>query len=523
MAIRYEPTGLFPKIPDPIAGGGAKEIFNAALAGQDHGVVDRPLLAEALPKLNTDTWRVLPGGEMETTYRLRQGLTWHDGQPLTSDDFVFAWKAYTEPGLGVFRALPQNLMEEVSAPDAHTVVIRWKSPYKDADILGADFPPLPRHILNEPFFTYQQDPTTRDAFLNHPFWSVEYVGPGPYRLERWEPGVALYAAAFPGYVFGRSKIDRIVARVFADENAVLSNVLAGEIHATTVYSLRFEHGMVLKREWESANKGVVLLWPTSAVHALVQFRPEYQKTPALLDLRVRKALNHSIDRQALQDGLFDGQGAIAHAPVWPDESYFPEVDRVIAKYPYDRRRTEAMMNEAGFSKDRDGFFANAAGERFRPDFQVLAGAGFERHGAIMAETWERAGIQTEFSVLPTVRSRDPVHRHTFPGIGGAGAGLTRWTGGGYTLEATGTPENNWTGGNRGGYSNPDYEALSAAFNTTLDRSERERLLVQIAKLISDHLPAFTLYYQFQVIAHTAALRGLNPTNLWWSVHQWEFR
>lgn len=515
MAFRYESSDLFPKIPESIASG-ERPLFNAALTGLDHGRLPQPFLAEALPRLDTDTWRVFPDGQMETTYRLRQGLTWHDGQPLTAEDFVFAWRAYVEPGLGVFGPVPQILMEEVVAPDPLRVVIRWHSPYADADILAENFPPLPRHILGEPFSAYRQDSGTRDSFLALPFWTTEYVGLGPYRLERWEPGVALHSVAFSGYVFGRPKIDRIVARIFTDENTVLTNVLSGEVEHTTIYTLRFEHAQVLKGEWEATKRGFLLFDPGTAVHSLVQFRPEYQKTPALFDLRVRKALNHAIDREALRDGLFEGQGTIPHTAVRPDEPYFPEVDRAITKYPYDPRRTETLMNEAGLVKGAQGFFVTSGGERFRPDFQVLAGTHFERAGAIMQETWERAGILTEYSVLPTARSRDPFSRHTFSGIGGS-------VGANYTAEQIGTAENRWSGSNRGGWSSPDYEALWAAFNTTLDRPQRDRLQVEMAKLTSEQLPAFSLYFNLLVNAHTAALRGPRMPNPWWSLHEWELR
>src|SRR2546430_12749011 len=53
------------------------------------------------PELGTDTWRVAADGTMETAYRLRGQLAWHDGAPLTSDDFVFAWQVYATPELGL--------------------------------------------------------------------------------------------------------------------------------------------------------------------------------------------------------------------------------------------------------------------------------------------------------------------------------------------------------------------------------------------------------------------------------------
>src|SRR5437867_3809788 len=64
-------------------------LFSAYLAQKDNKENPYPVLATAVPRLNTDTWRILPDGKMETTFRLRSGLTWHDGHPLTAEDFAF--------------------------------------------------------------------------------------------------------------------------------------------------------------------------------------------------------------------------------------------------------------------------------------------------------------------------------------------------------------------------------------------------------------------------------------------------
>jgi len=174
IAFRNESTTLAPKIQDAVSRGN-KELFNATLTGRDTKNVPQPWLAEALPELRTDSWRVFPDGQMETTYRLRPGLTWHDDQPLTADDFVFAWRVYTDKGLGVFRPQSQNQMQEVLAPDPRTIVVRWDSPYPDADILTHELPPLPRHILEQPFADYQSTAAARDSFLNQPYCTTEYV------------------------------------------------------------------------------------------------------------------------------------------------------------------------------------------------------------------------------------------------------------------------------------------------------------------------------------------------------------
>ena len=78
-----------------------------------------------------------------------------DGQPLSADDFVFAWQVYTSPAFGLASAAPQGLMEEVLAPDDRTLTIRWRQTYPGAasmaDGTQVGFQALPRHVLEDQF------------------------------------------------------------------------------------------------------------------------------------------------------------------------------------------------------------------------------------------------------------------------------------------------------------------------------------------------------------------------------------
>src|SRR5687767_3158993 len=84
MATRYEPATLSMKeipLTQGAGDGPARAPFNAGLTQVDPRTTSQPYLAVALPELNTDSWKVFPDGQMETTYRLRR-TTWHDGTPL---------------------------------------------------------------------------------------------------------------------------------------------------------------------------------------------------------------------------------------------------------------------------------------------------------------------------------------------------------------------------------------------------------------------------------------------------------
>src|SRR5207248_2133964 len=104
----------------------------------------------------------------------------------------------------------------------------WKAPNPDAGILSyGDLDPLPTHLLEPAFAEYLAGNTTRDGFLASSFWTTEYVGAGPYKLDRWDPGVQLQGVAFDGHALGKPKIERIIVRITIDENTVLAAVMAG--------------------------------------------------------------------------------------------------------------------------------------------------------------------------------------------------------------------------------------------------------------------------------------------------------
>src|SRR5206468_12355422 len=125
-AHRYEPSYLAAKVLGSNGPLNTSRLFNASLTVYDNAGLARPYLAETVPQLNTESWRLFPDGRMETTYQLRSGLTWHDGTPLTADDFAFALRVYKDPGLGVFIRSPQGSIDSISAPDPRTVLIQWK-------------------------------------------------------------------------------------------------------------------------------------------------------------------------------------------------------------------------------------------------------------------------------------------------------------------------------------------------------------------------------------------------------------
>jgi peptide/nickel transport system substrate-binding protein len=488
---RTEPPALTGIASGGTTGSSAADFFSAALTYQDGAGISQPFLAESLPRLDTDSWRLLPDGRMETLHLLKPNLTWHDGTPLHAEDFVFGWKVTMSPGQSLFApSILDRNVGEVVAVDARTVMLRWPKPYADPE---NGVRALPRHILQQQFET-----NPADVFASLPYWTHQYVGLGPYRLADWAPGAYVEGAAFDGAALGRPKIDRIRLTWSGDANAVVANVLSGTIDFASEDSIRFEQGVELDRRW---NQGTVLFWPDSVRYLQIQFKPDYVNPKALLDVRVRRALAHTLDRQALVDGLLDGKSQVADTLFSPDLSFYGDVDRVIPKYPYDPRRADESMAQAGFTKNAAGLYFSATGEQFK--LPILGDDAKEL--TILEDSWKRGGVEVARQDLPPALTADVELRSTYPGLAVQFNNVQEATTlNKYVTSSIAAPPR-WAGFNRGAYSNPEFDRLAELYFQTLNRQARNQYLIQTMKMLLDENIAFPMYFRQRALSHSNAL------------------
>lgn len=495
--------------------------FNATLGIIDGDGIAHPYLAEALPDLHTDSWRVFPDGRMETTWRLRPNLTWHDGAPLTSDDFVFAWEVYSSPGVGIAGRSPQNLIAGVTASNPQTVHVNWARPFPAAGHLAGDnFPPLPRHLLQTAF---QEDPA---GLQKEPAMTREYVGAGPFRLSRWELGAFIDGVAFEAHVLGRPRIERLRINFMNDANAAVAAVLAGDVQVATDIALKFEQGLILQRGWVVEKKGRVITRNGSYHAAWFQLRPEFASPRAQLDSRVRKALAYSVNKQDILDAVFEGHGTMSEVPcIPPTSSYYPEAERAVVRYPYDPRISEQLMAEAGFRKGPDGVFLGATEGPLKFELKTLVSAERQKAQAVLTANWRQAGFDFAETLLPPAQAVDSQLRATFPGI----FNFTQTPGEyalahDYSSAGIGRPENRWFGNNRGGWSNEEFDRLSAAFADAVSPADRTRYIAQMARVMTENVPGIPLYFELGTEAFSANLHGPNPVAqesvIPWNIHEW---
>ncbi len=522
VALPVEPATLAARSLEPIAQNLylVRRMVNAEIAILDDRGTPRPYLVENLPQLNTDSWRVFPDGRMETTYRLKPGLTWHDGVPATAEDYVFGWATYSTPFVGHANLHPFDAIAEVVAADPRTVVIRWKQPYADVNFLGGlgtEFAPLPRHLLGQALESEQPE-----AFLKSSFWTRDYVGLGPYRLSHWELGAFIEMNAFEGHTLGRPKIDRM-RLLFSNAQSATARLLAGEVQLSAGVGLDVP---TLKQEWISPGSGNVILHPNQwqAIH--IQFRPDYQASRPLLNPTIRKALAHSVDRALMNETILEGDGIMLDSPVSPHSIWAAAADRGAVKYPFDLRRSEQLAVEAGFVKGSDGIYVSPT--LGRVSFEIKGNAGAtEPMLSFLAANWRKNGFDAQESVLPAALGQNPEVRATYPGMFFFQQNCCESALLGLTSGSVGSAENRWTGGNRSGWTDPEFDRLAEALTKTLEQSERERQVTRMVQLVTENVQSIQVQNVTQPWLYATPLRGLTAVppeaNMSWNIHEWEIR
>lgn len=248
--------------------------------------------------------------------------------------------------------------------------------------------------------------------------------------------------------------------------------------------------------------------------------------PWAADLRVRQALLHLLDRQAMADTFEPGGVGVADLFVAPNDPVFKLVEqRGYAKYPYDPARATQLLAGAGWTRGQDGTLQNAAGQRFAIEMRVNAGAG-EPQTLVAVDAWRQAGLDVPFS---TIAANDPDRmrkRGEMQGAYGRGtvAGVDNLMVQSTTAEVNG-PANNYRGVNLGGYSNPVVDRMYAQWTTEFDAAKRNAIFADYIKLRADDLIALPTFYATVLTTFRRGVTGptaLQPLQIsTWNVHEWD--
>lgn len=530
LAVQNDISVLATKLQvGPGRSGGVGEDYaflsNSPLVVLESRGTPQPRLAAEIPSQDRGTWTISPDGRMATTWKIRPNALWHDAQPVTAGDFIFALKVYLDPEMEVIHRHPERWIERIEPLDARTFVIHWGQLYLWANrLLLEQLEPLPEHLLGQ---LYERG--DRAAFQNAPFFSTSsYVGNGPYVLVERVEGVQRLYRAFEQYFLGRPKIDEVIIRMMPDQNTTLANVLGGAVDATTSVTLNQQAGLTLQREWERTGEGYLVNTLATFIFAEFQHHPERTQQPALLDRRVRRAVLHGIDRVSLNEAVSGGRAPTPEVPMHPYDPLYPRVEQIIARYPYDPGRALALLAATGWSKQGD-WLASASREPFALNVRTVARADNETVVRIMASDLAALGIQVTQTTLSVAEDADREQRATFPGMGLHSVGTMEVPEGlrDFISAECARPENRFTGRNRRCWSNSEFDRLFALATTTVEEEARAEPTLQMLKLFTEDAAIIPLTYYVHNIAVRKGLVGPAPRphaqrGSTWNIHEWSW-
>ena len=522
-AIRGDPHTLGDAIN--AAGGGrvagvqeVEQLLNSGLGLIDIQGQNRPLLAEQIPSLENGLWKLLPDGRMETTWKLRPNVVWHDGTAFTAADLVFSTRVASDKNLTIAQDVAYAFVDAAEAPDPLTFVVTWKGPFIEADTLmtrtdRSRVLPMPRHIL-EPAYTED-----RANVLQHAYWTQEFIGTGPYKLRELVPGSHMVLRANDAFVLGRPRLDEIEVKFLWDTNVIVANVLSGAVELTLGPGLSVEQAILVREQWregrvEAPLETLTALWP--------QFiNPD---PPVVADVRFRRAMLHALDRQQIVDTFLGGITPVAHSFVAPDQPEFAEINPYVAKYDYDPRRATELIESLGYTRGADGLFRTAGGQRLQVEVRTTAHELREKLLFVLADYWGRVGATLDPVIIPRQRAADREYRATSLSFDFRfnPPEVTR-----YHSSQVPLPENNYRGNNSARYRNAELDALLDRYIVTIPKQERTQLLAQITQHMTEQLVVVPLFHDAepvlinQRVLNAGAKKG--DALQGWNVQEWDVR
>jgi peptide/nickel transport system substrate-binding protein len=247
-------------------------------------------------------------------------------------------------------------------------------------------------------------------------------------------------------------------------------------------------------------------------HLSPQMRPAVQTEPAVLDPRVRTALYHALDRDALSDAVNGGNPQLAAWSILSASDPFYEVTRdTLRPFAYNPERAKALLRELGWPSGADGALRNNAdGRPFRTS--IWASQGTDQEIAAYADYWRRIGLDVDEHVVTAAESRDNSVRAQFPSWEISSVDVFSMLG-----NRAATAESRWTG-NRNGYEDAEARRLSAAFKTSLAPTERAEAVRALNAYFINQMFSLPTYYQAVWIAASKRVNAFDDFSGGWGAH-----
>jgi peptide/nickel transport system substrate-binding protein len=362
------------------------------------------------------------------------------------------------------------------------------------------------------------------AFANLPYWNKNFVGAGPYRVVEWDGG-RMELEAFNDFALGKPKIDRVTYKTVEDNNTNLAAVLAGEVDLCMRSTISFDGAMILRDQWEKPGKGKVHISPASWTWLNLS-----RDNALFSDVRVRRALLHAIDRDAMVQNLFRGEKVVSDIPLSRVRKIYKKALGAVTIYKYDPERAKKLLAEAGWKPGSDGILTNAKGDRMEFEFRVTAERrDHEQAEAIIADYWKKIGVRTNIKNLPNRLLNSADNRNRWPGafIGSHNVTVEEWPERFHSKNIP-TADNKYAPENVSGWNDSQKDAILDEINSIIPEARSEQLQLEFLKMFTDALPHLPLYYSPEILVVKRGLTGLTPrqesggqNSSSWNMQQWD--
>jgi len=466
------------------------------------------VLCTELPSLEKGTARYetardgKPG--IAVTYTLKPDLFWGDNVPVTTRDVVFTWEVGKHPQVGASGQEFFKRITHIDVKDERTFTLHVNKRTCDYDSADALYL-LPDHIERKVFESDPKSYRDRSIYESNPTNPGLWFG--PYRVAQVVPGSHVVMERNPAWKGKTPALKRIVIRAVENTSALSANLLSGGIdYIAGELGLSLDQALAFEKRH---GRRFHIVYRPSLIYEHIDLNLD---NPALADRRVRQALLHGIDREAITRQLFDGRQPVAHGQTNPlDSVHNPN----LPKYAFDPKRAKQLLDAAGWSVPRGGIRHNAKGDRLQLEFMTTAGnKSRELVQQAMQSQWRQIGVDVRIrNEPPRVYFGQTVRQRKFKGLAmyawlSSPKSVPRTT---LHSEMIPTAENSWAGQNYTGYRSAKMDKLIDDLEIVCEPKRNLALWHDMQTLYATDLPALPLFYRANAYIMPKWLKGVQPT------------
>ncbi len=491
------PTLLNPHFATGTKDQDASRIFYEPLAAFDPDGNIVPVLASEVPSVSAGT---LARDLTWVTWKLKRGVTWHDGKPFTADDVVFNWEFVADPATSAVTSGSYREISRIETPDPYTVKLVFNKPqpfWADA-FCGARGQIIPKH-----HFDAYRGAKSREAPAN-----LRPVGTGAFRFVDFKPGDVVRAELNPSYhVPNRPYFDTLEMKGGGDAGGGRDPPAARA-----------------GRQGPDEHLG----HRKHRAHSAQQHRSVDRGGRLLSDPVVRQALNLLVDRASVQEQIYGRQGQTT-ANYLNAPSRFRSSSQ---RWEFNVEKAAALLETAGWKRGGDGI-RTKDGKRLKMLYQTSINAPRQKNQQIVKQAAAKAGIELELkSVTASVFfSSDPANPDTYPHFysdlqmynNGPNAPDPQYFMNQFVSWEVASKANKWQGRNITRWRNEEYDRAYTTADSELDPVKRAALFIRMNDLLIQNVVVIPVLWRNGASASAANLRGMDLSgweSTFWRLPYW---